>query len=251
MASHRYFIHLAYDGSAYHGWQWQDNARSVQETITSAINLIWRVDINLVGCGRTDTGVHAREYFAHFDLEGEKERQELDELAFRLNRYLPDDIVIFRIFPVAPHLHARFSAHTRTYEYHLHTRKDPFLQDHSWYIHPVPGIELMNRGADLLLKTEDFTSFSKLHSDAKTNICRVSKACWQQEGHRMIFTITADRFLRNMVRAIVGTLLDLGHGKITMAELQGIIDGKSRALAGESVPARGLFLTRVVYPEIF
>jgi len=212
--------------------------------------MICNTEINLVGCGRTDTGVHAREYYAHFELEENNTQEELDELAYRLNRFLKDDIVIFRIFPVPSDLHARFNAHTRTYEYHIHTRKDPFLQDYSWFVHPEPDISLMNEGAKLLLKTDDFTSFSKLHSAAKTNICKVTYAQWDQTGHRMIFTITADRFLRNMVRAIAGTLVDLGHGKISLEDLQRIIDGKDRALAGESVQAKGLFLVKVVYPPL-
>ncbi|MFO7615486.1 MAG: tRNA pseudouridine(38-40) synthase TruA [Bacteroidales bacterium] len=249
MITYRYFIHLAYNGSPFHGWQVQENAPSVQGVITHALQSILHQEINLVGCGRTDTGVHARDYYAHFDLEEGKTKDELDNLAYRLNRFLKDDIVIFRIFPVPQHLHARFSAHTRTYEYHIHTRKDPFLQEYSWYVHPEPDIARMNKGANLLLKTDDFTSFSKLHSAAKTNICKVTYAQWDQSGHRIIFSITADRFLRNMVRAIVGTLVDLGHGKISLEDLQKIIEGKDRSLAGESVPAKGLFLSRVVYPQ--
>ena len=246
----RYFIQLAYNGSRYHGWQVQENAPSVQEAITNALQLICHTEINLVGCGRTDTGVHAREYYAHFELEENRTQDELDELAYRLNRFLKDDIVIFHIFPVPADLHARFSAHTRTYEYHIHTRKDPFLQEYSWYVHPEPDIARMNEGANLLLKTDDFTSFSKLHSAAKTNICKVTYAQWDQSGHCLIFTITADRFLRNMVRAIVGTLVDLGHGKVSMKDFQDIIKGKDRSLAGESVPAIGLFLVKVKYPVV-
>jgi len=240
-------MHLAYDGSRYHGWQVQENAPSVQEAITHAVQLIWHTEINLVGCGRTDTGVHAREYYAHFEQDAKKTQEELDELTYRLNRFLNDDIAIFRIFPVPSDLHARFSAHSRTYEYHIHTLKDPFLQEYSWHVHPEPNIIRMNEGAKLLLKTDDYTSFSKLHSAAKTNICKVTQAQWDQTGHRLIFTITADRFLRNMVRAIVGTLVDLGHGKISLKNLENIIDGKDRSLAGESVPAKGLFLVKVVY----
>lgn len=245
----RYFVHLAYNGTRYHGWQVQNNASSVQEVITQAVDMMWKVQINLVGCGRTDTGVHARDFYAHFDLGQPKSREEMDELAFRLNRYLADDIVIYRIFPVPDDLHARFSAISRTYKYYIHTCKDPFLKDVSWFVHSSCDLEMMNKGASLFLGTLDFTSFSKLHSSAKTNICTVTKAEWERIDHQLIFTISADRFLRNMVRAIVGTLMDLGQGKISMEDLMKIMEGKDRSLAGESVPAKGLFLTLVKYPE--
>ena len=243
----RYFIRLAYNGTRYHGWQVQQNANSVQQAITNAIDLMWKVKVNLVGCGRTDTGVHAKEFFAHFDLPGSRNSDELADLKFRLNRYLDKDIVIFDIFPVPPGLHARFSAISRTYQYHIHTRKDPFLEDFSWFVPHVADASQMNAGAEMLLKISDFTSFSKLHSSAKTNICKVYLANWEMKEHRLIFTIKADRFLRNMVRAIVGTLMDLGQGKISMEEFRKIIEGKDRSLAGESVPAKGLFLTKVEY----
>jgi tRNA pseudouridine38-40 synthase len=244
----RYFIRLAYNGCRYHGWQVQDNAPSVQQALQEAIRLLWKEDVNLVGCGRTDTGVHARDFYAHFDLPEARPEADAEELAFRLNRYFPDDLVIYGIVPVPGNLHARFSALSRTYEYHIHTFKDPFLNEFSWYLRDRPDPQRMNEGAALLLQTSDFTSFSKLHSAAKTNICKVTEACWTETGHRMVFTITADRFLRNMVRAVVGTLVDLGQGKITTGELRRIIDGKDRSLAGESVPAKGLFLTKVKYP---
>jgi len=245
----RYFIRLAYNGARYHGWQIQENARSVQHEITRAFEIIWKAEISLVGCGRTDTGVHAKDYYAHFELEESKSAFDLDEMAFRLNRYLDDDLVIIKIFPVPSDLHARFSAISRTYKYYVHTRKDPFLLDFSWFVpHPV-DMDRMNDGCKLIVQTRDFTSFSKLHSTAKTNICRVTHAEWNQQGHQLVFTITADRFLRNMVRAIVGTLMELGQGKISKEELKKIIDGKDRALAGESVPAKGLFLTEIRYPE--
>jgi tRNA pseudouridine38-40 synthase len=246
----RFFIHLAYNGSLYHGWQVQENASTVQQLITQAIEMIWKVQINLVGCGRTDTGVHAKDFYAHFDLEDDRTQEQLDELAFRLNRYLADDIVIFKIFPVPADLHARFSAISRTYKYYVHNRKDPFLNDISWFVHSPCDVKIMNEGAALLLGTMDYTSFSKLHSSAKTNICTVTKAEWERVDHQLIFTITADRFLRNMVRAIVGTLMELGQGKISLEDLRKIIEGKDRSLAGESVPAKGLFLTEVRYPGI-
>ncbi len=244
----RYFIRLSFNGARYHGWQVQKNAPSVQETITRAINLIWGTDISLVGCGRTDTGVHAKEFFAHFNMAENRSKEDLDQLCFRLNRFLPDDIAIYRIFPVSGEMHARFSAVSRAYQYFIHTEKDTFLNDFSWFVHDFPDLEMMNEGAALIRTYEDFTSFSKLHSAAKTNICHITEAAWEKGGHhQLIFTITADRFLRNMVRAIVGTLVDLGHHKIDLEQLKRIIEGKDRCLAGESVPGKGLFLMKVVY----
>jgi tRNA pseudouridine38-40 synthase len=246
--NYRYFIRLAYNGTRYHGWQIQDNALSVQEVITKAVRLIWIKDFTIVGCGRTDTGVNAMEYYAHFDLDEERSRAEMDELARRLNRYLVEDILIYCIFPVPSDLHARFSAISRTYEYHIHTRKDPFLKELSWFIHQKLDISLMNKGAEILKEYSDFTSFSKPNVKRKTNICRITYARWELTGHQLIFTITADRFLHNMVRAIVGTLLDLGQNKISIADLRQVIESKNRCNAGESVPAKGLYLTRVEYP---
>lgn len=244
----RYFIFLSYHGANYHGWQQQHNAPSVQETITHSLRLLLSAHVSLVGCGRTDTGVHAREFYAHFDLDKNMVPVDLDRLVYRLNRFLPGDITIHWICPAPADLHARFSAISRTYRYYLHTSKDPFLHDTSWFVHDIPDIHAMNQGASLLLGNDDFTSFSKLHSAAKTNICRLVHAAWEQEGHRMIFTVTADRFLRNMVRAMVGTLVGLGQGKIDLEGLAGIIEAKDRSDAGQSVPAHGLFLEKVIYP---
>jgi len=212
----RYFIKLAYNGARYHGWQIQENAVSVQEVITKAVRLIWNKEFKMIGCGRTDTGVHAAEFFAHFDLEEEKGQDELNELAFRLNRYLPDDIVIYSIFAVKPGLHSRYDALSRTYEYHIHTLKDPFLNEFSWFVHQKLDIDLMNRGGELIKEYDDFTSFSKANVKRKTNFCKIFSARWELTGHRLIFTITADRFLHDMVRAIVGTLIDLGQYKISI-----------------------------------
>lgn len=245
----RYFIKLAYNGASYHGWQIQENAVTVQEVITKAVCLMWNKDFKMIGCGRTDTGVHATEFFAHFDLEEEKSLDELNELAYRLNRYLSDDIVIYSIFPVKPDLHSRYGALSRTYEYHIHTRKDPFLDELSWFVHQKLDIDLMNRGGEIIKVYDDFTSFSKANVKRKTNLCKVTKAQWELSGHRLIFTITADRFLHDMVRAIVGTLIDLGQHKISIEDLRVIIESKDRCSAGESVPAKGLFLTRVEYPD--
>lgn len=246
--SFRYFIWLAYDGSAYHGWQIQDNALTVQEVITDAVRLMWDKNFKMIGCGRTDTGVHAKEFYAHFDQEEEKRQDELDDLADRLNRYLPKDILIYNIFRVRADLHSRYDAVSRTYEYHIHTRKDPFLNDFSWYVPQKLDIDQMNRGGEIIKEYTDFTSFSKANIKRKTNLCKVMNANWELAGHQLIFTITADRFLHDMVRAIVGTLIKLGQYNITEENLKEIIESKNRCNAGESVPAKGLFLTRVSYP---
>jgi tRNA pseudouridine38-40 synthase len=245
---YRYFIKLAFNGACYHGWQVQENAISVQEVITKAVRMIWLKDFKMLGCGRTDTGVHAKEFYAHFDIEEEKAQEELDELIHRLNRYLPDDIVIYNIFPVPAGLHSRYDALSRTYEYHIHTCKDPFVNELSWFCHQKLDIDLMNRGGEIITQYEDFTSFSKANIKRRTNFCKVSRAYWELTGHRLIFTITADRFLHDMVRAIVGTLLDLGEYKISIEEFRKIIESKNRCRAGESVPARGLYLTKIEYP---
>jgi len=247
--SYRYFIRLAYNGARYHGWQIQANAVTVQEIITKAVKLIWAEEFEMIGCGRTDTGVHAREFYAHFDLEEKKSQEELNELTRRLNRYFPEDILIYSIFPVPADLHSRFNAISRTYEYHIHTQKDPFFNHASWFVHQQLDIDLMNRGGEIIKEYGDFTSFSKANIKRKTNLCKVMKAEWKLSGHRLIFTITADRFLHDMVRAIVGTLLDLGQNKISTEDLRLIIESKNRCNAGESVPAKGLYLTRVEYPD--
>lgn len=244
----RYFIKLAYNGASYHGWQLQNNAPSVQGAITRGLELLTRQSINLVGCGRTDTGVHAREYFAHFELASEMDPGEMDQLSFRLNRFLPEDITIYWVKKVESGMHARFSAVSRTYLYYIHNYKDPFLNDRSWFVHEPLDLDAMNEGARLLMGYDDFTSFSKLHSAAKTNICHISAASWSLSGSQLRFEITADRFLRNMVRAIVGTLVELGQGKISLDQLKDIIEAKNRSEAGQSVPAHGLFLEKVVYP---
>jgi tRNA pseudouridine38-40 synthase len=244
----RYFIRLAYNGSNYHGWQIQQNAETVQEVITRAVRLIWDKDFKMIGCGRTDTGVHAKEFFAHFDLAVAKSKEEMDELVNRLNRYLPDDISIYSIFPVKADFHSRYDALSRIYEYHIHTRKDPFLNDFSWFMPQTLDVDLMNRGGEILKEYKDFTSFSKANVKRKSNICEVRHARWELNGHRLIFTITADRFLHDMVRAIVGTLINLGQHKLSIEDLRIIVESKDRGRAGESVPAKGLYLTRVEYP---
>jgi tRNA pseudouridine38-40 synthase len=245
---YRYFIKLAYNGSRYHGWQIQQNALTVQQVITEAVRLMWVKDFRMIGCGRTDTGVNAKQYYAHFDLDNEKSREELAELVHRLNRYLPEDIVIFSIFPVPADLHSRYDAISRTYEYHIHTRKDPFLNLQSWFLHKKLDLDVMNRGGEILREYEDFTSFSKFNEKRKTNLCTIFSAEWEKDEHRLTFRITANRFLHDMVRSIVGTMVDLGQYKITLDDFRKIIEKKDRCSAGESVPARGLYLTRVEYP---
>jgi len=243
----RYFIELAYDGTVYHGWQAQPNSRSLQEVIELGLKFKAGFDGRIVGCGRTDAGVHARQFFAHFDLEKELEKSDLEELARGLNSYFHNDLAIKRIFRVNDEAHARFDAVSRTYNYHIIIAKDPFNRHFAWHLHFKPDIGLMNSAAAILQTYSDFTSFSKLHTDAKTNNCKISRADWTVEDGLIIFTITADRFLRNMVRAIVGTMVEIGRGKITLDDFTQIIESKNRQNAGASVPAHGLFLSKVEY----
>ena len=249
----RYFIYLSYDGTAYHGWQVQPNGESVQETIQRALSTLLRTETSITGAGRTDAGVHAAMMVAHFDADETQlpkskrdEQSPLDYLVYRLNGMLPADIAIQRIIPVAADAHARFSALARTYYYYVHTCKSPFLRDRSWRLVSVPDFEAMNRAAAVL--TEYFASLSKLNTDTKTNICHVRSAHWTQlSDHEWRFEITADRFLRNMVRAIVGTLMEVGRGQLTLDGFRQVIEQKNRCVAGDSVPARGLFLVNVEY----
>lgn len=245
----RYFIELAYNGKNYNGWQIQDNAPSVQQTINEAISVVLQKKINIVGCGRTDTGVHARQFFAHFDLEVSNQKLPIKSLINKLNGILPSDISIYNIFLVQSELHARFSAIKRTYEYKITRRKDPFDFEYAYYYPFQLNVGLMNKAANLLLTYSDFTSFSKVNTQVKTNICKIEKVHWQENGQLLVFQITADRFLRNMVRAIVGTLIDVGKGKISNQDFETIIDTKNRSNAGFSVPAKGLCLTEVSYPD--
>lgn len=245
----RYLIRLAYDGTAFHGWQRQPNAPTIQQTLEEAMTMILRTPVALTGAGRTDTGVHAEEFFAHLDLDQNLLPPEREKLIFRLNSFLGVDIAIFDIFPVSENVHARFSASSRTYRYCIARTKNPFRRNYTHYIHGDIDIELMNKGAAMIMSYHDFTSFSKVDTDTKTNICKISFAQWVEEGTELVFTITADRFLRNMVRAIVGTLLQLGIGKITLEDLKQVVESNNRSNAGDSVPARGLILHRIVYPE--
>ena len=251
----RFFIYLSYDGTAYHGWQVQPNGVSVQETLQRALSTLLRTDTPVTGAGRTDAGVHAAMMVAHFDAEESQlpkshrdGQTPLEFLAYRLNGMLPPDIAIQRIVSVPPDAHARFSARARTYYYYVHLCKSPFLRDRSWRLVHVPDFEAMNRAAAVLTDYTDFTSFSKLNTDAKTNICHVRSARWVQlSDDEWRFEITADRFLRNMVRAIVGTLMEVGRGALTLDGFRQVIEHRNRSVAGDSVPARGLFLVNVEY----
>lgn len=240
----RYFIKLAYNGTHYHGWQIQPNAASVQETLNKAFSVILNSEINLMGAGRTDTGVHAKEMYAHFDLE---KPFDISNTIHKLNSFLPKDIVIYDIFPVADDAHTRFDATQRTYEYHINTLKDAFLQQQSWYFHQKLDLDLMNQAAKLLFNYTDFQCFSKVNTDVNTFDCTIFEANWNQENGKLIFTISANRFLRNMVRSIVGTLINIGLHKITLNDFELIIKSKSRDKAGFSVPAHGLYLTKIEY----
>ena len=243
----RYFIQLSYDGTNYHGWQIQKNATSVQEALQVALSKVLKAPVQLCGAGRTDTGVHAREMFAHFDHP--VGITDTVKLVHQLNGILAQDVAIDRIDQVTVEAHARFDAVRRRYVYKLIQQKDPFLINKAYYFCPELNMELMNRAAAILLEYTDFTSFSKLHTDTNTNDCKITHAQWKPISNGMEFTIEADRFLRNMVRAIVGTLINIGTGKMDVAQLRQIIESKNRSNAGYSVPAHGLYLDRVYYPE--
>lgn len=244
---HRFFIELSYNGKNFHGWQKQPNAITIQETIENAISLLLKHNIELTGAGRTDTGVHAKYFVAHFDFENDVVINE--NLVFKLNNFLPKEIQIKSFKKVLPVANCRFDAISRTYKYFICIEKNPFHHDFAWYLNQVPDINIMNTAADVLFKYKDFTSFSKLHSDTKTNICKIMYAKWETENDLLVFTITADRFLRNMVRAIVGTIIDVGLKKISTDDFAKIIESKNRCNAGQSVPPQGLFLTSIEYPE--
>ncbi len=246
----RYFIDLSYNGKNYCGWQIQPNGITVQQRLEEGLCMLLRSQISVTGAGRTDTGVHARLMTAHFDWEGDE--SDMAVLTEKLNRILPPDIAIQRIVRVLPDAHARFDALSRTYKYYITDRKDPFYHEWMYKVaHPL-DYEAMNKAARLLFEYVDFTSFSKLHTDVKTNNCRIMHAYWEREGENYVFTIRADRFLRNMVRAIVGTLLEVARGKLTEEGFRRIIEQKDRCKAGTSVPGNALFLVDIEYPpEIF
>ena len=244
---HRYFIEIMFDGTAYHGWQVQPNSSTVQQQINQAISIILGENINIVGAGRTDTGVHAKQMFAHFDS---LVSFEVKDLVYKLNSFLKNDISVLRVFEVDDSTHSRFDAISRKYEYLIHFNKNPFLINKSWYFQRELDIDLMNDASKLLLNYTDFTSFSKLHTQTKTNNCSVMMAIWEIVNDTLIFSIEADRFLRNMVRAIVGTLVAVGEKKISIEEFVEIIESKNRSKAGASVPAYGLYLVSIKYPKI-
>ena len=245
----RYFIELAYKGTNYHGWQYQPGADTVQETLNKALSLLLKTEIDIVGAGRTDTGVHAKQMYAHFDYETEIDTP---KLIHKLNSFLPKDIVVFTIIKVAEHAHARFDATKRTYEYHIHSVKDAFENEGSYQFQLPLDIDKMNEACQILFKHTDFECFSKVNTDVHTFNCMIFEAYWtrlgaKQNGNKLIFTISADRFLRNMVRAIVGTMINIGTGKISLADFEKIIESKDRCQAGFSVPAHGLYLTKIEY----
>ena len=242
----RYFIHMAYDGTDYHGWQVQPNGKTVQQVMEYALTTLLKQEISVTGAGRTDTGVHASFFVAHFD-NSTPINQKADQLIFKLNRFLPPDIVVCAIKPVSDQMHARFSAIHRTYQYHISTIKPLFTRNYSHYIYGTLDLEEINHCCDIILETIDFTSFAKVHTDVKTNKCRVMHVEWKVVEEGYLFEIKADRFLRNMVRSLVGTLIDVGQGKTDQTEFKAIIEAKDRGKAGQSAPARGLFLADIGY----
>ena len=259
----RYFLEIAYDGTRYHGWQTQPNAIAVQQKLNEVLAIVLRQPVETTGAGRTDTGVHARQLFVHLDLpvtapqhpEGEAEVDlQGSNSPFRglgsLNALLPHDIAVKRIIPVHADAHARFDATLRSYEYHIHFHKDPFKQNYSWQIKGELDVGLMNQAAQIMMEYTDFGCFSKSNTQVKTNNCKIVRAEWVQMGDGLVFHVSADRFLRNMVRAIVGTCMMVGRKEIAPEAIRQIIESKNRSNAGTSVPACGLYLTEVKYPYI-
>lgn len=254
----RYFMQLAYDGSDYFGWQIQPREKTVQQTIEHAMSTLLGLQIALTGAGRTDAGVHASYFIAHFELptqeadidQAPKFDPRTDQFIFKLNRFLPPDIVIYKIWQVPPDMHARFSATSRTYHYHISSVKPLFTRNYSLHVFGKLDTVGIKRCCDLIKSTVDFTSFSKLHTDVKTNDCRIMEVNWNEEDTGYLFEIKADRFLRNMVRSLVGTLLNVGQGKLDSAGFKQIVEAKDRSRAGQSAPARGLFLVHIAYGGI-
>ena len=242
----RYFIQFSYFGKAYHGWQNQPNAITVQQVLEKALSTLLRSKIAVMGAGRTDAGVHAKEMYAHLDF---KEIEDTTDLVLRLNNFLPADICVKSIFRVAAEAHARFDAIERTYEYWIVKDKNPFQIETAHFVWKPLNVDAMNTAAKILLEYKDFECFSKSNTDVKTYNCTIEKAVWEIKEDKLVFTITADRFLRNMVRAVVGTLLEVGLGKIESEAIRTIIKSKDRGEAGVSVPAKGLYLTSILYPK--
>ena len=247
----RYFLKLSYNGSHFNGWQVQDNTvNTVQQVLQEKMSLLLKEEIELVGCGRTDAGVHAKNYIAHFDSNAKDLIANKSHWIYKFNTILPPEVSIQNIIEVDEEAHARFDAVSRTYYYFLHQHKNPFIERFSYYVYGDVDFELMNKAALILLDYQDFTSFSKLHTQTKTNNCKITKAVWQKVGkNEWRFTIRADRFLRGMVRAIVGTLLQVGRNKITLDDFKKIIEAKDRSKAGNNAPANALFLTAIEYPK--
>ncbi|MFH1319459.1 MAG: tRNA pseudouridine(38-40) synthase TruA [Bacteroidota bacterium] len=266
---HRYFIRLSFKGANYHGWQVQENAHTVQKELDNALSNVFSERITTTGCGRTDTGVHATEFYAHFDSNNKNLEKELSSqslhpssfVIFKLNNCLPDDIAIQQIINVSNKAHARFDAISRTYQYFINRKKDPFIKDRAYYFYGDLDVDLMNSAAMVLFDHGDFSCFSKSGTQVKTNDCEITRAEWVSSGlehgawgmgrnfELLVFTITANRFLRGMVRAIVGTMIEIGRKKMTIDEFRKIIEGRKRSDAGYSVPACGLYLTKVMYPK--
>lgn len=241
----RYFITFSYDGTRYHGWQIQPNGNSVQEELQKALTTLLRRPTDVVGAGRTDAGVHARRMVAHFDSDA---AVDCAQLAYKLNRFLPRDISVSGVEPVADGMHARFSATSRTYHYYIHTFKDPFLRAYSCEIHYQLDFDMMNEAAAVLMEYDDFGAFCKSNSDVKTTLCRVTAARWHRlSPHSWYFEITANRFLRNMVRAVVGTLIEVGRHRLSVPDFRRVVEGGRRTEAGESMPGHALFLEDVKY----
>ncbi len=245
----RYFIEIAYNGTAYHGWQIQKNALSVQEFVNKVLSTLCRQDIETLGCGRTDTGVHARQLFAHVDIPNDMDVLN-PQFLLSMNSMLPFDIMVKRFIKVAPDAHARFDATMRSYQYHIHFIKDPFLHNLSWLLRDKPDLALMNQAAAILMEYQDFSCFSKSNTKTLTNNCLIQRAEWVKTENGIAFHISADRFLRNMVRAIVGTLIRVGKKEMEVEDIRKVIDSKNRSVAGESVAACGLYLTEVIYPYL-
>lgn len=246
MSNQRYFVTLSYDGTRYHGWQIQPNGVSVQERLQEALSTLLRTPVAVTGAGRTDAGVHARMMVAHFDWEGDA--IDTRQLAYKLNRLLPYDIAVSKVEAVSEEMHARFSATSRMYRYYIHTTKDPFQRAYSCEIHYALDFAKMNEAAQVLMTYEDFGAFCKSGADVKTTLCQVTKAEWVQTSPTTwYFEIRANRFLRNMVRAVVGTLVEVGRGRLSLEDFKKVIEGKQRSDAGESMPGNALFLEDIVY----
>ena len=241
----RYFIELSYDGTPFVGWQRQPSGDSVQSCLEDALSILFRKPLSIVGAGRTDAGVHAHQLFAHVDLDEHVDQ----DLTFRLNKLLPKEIAVRNITAVAQDAHARFDAVSRSYRYHITTQKNPFLQKRSYQFAKPLDLDLMNQAAKILIDHEDFKCFSKSKTDVKTYVCDIQQVHWQQNGSELVFFIQANRFLRNMVRAIVGTLIEVGLRKISISDFEAILASRDRSQAGYSVPAHGLYLEKVNYPK--